>query len=104
MGKLKIVVVAIIMAASLTLGALTYSASAATMLGDINVSAACQRQRFTAHTVIVWPGNAFSWRCNAAGLHLSVDMNRACRDQYGDTRAWANTLDASHPFSWRCFR
>jgi hypothetical protein len=83
-------------------------ASASTRLGGVNVEAECQFAYGYHAYVAYW--SAYGWRCNPVpgnvyykGLDKSVDMNLACRLQYG-SGAFASASDAGNPYSWSCYR
>lgn len=83
------------------------SGSAATALGGIDISGACADQ---------WPGtvarlvsnNVYGWRCrvyySVGWRDFGVDLNRACRTQYGRSNAYAKYGNYNDPYSWRCYR
>ncbi len=83
------------------------------VLGGIDVARACQQQTLVAYFGAVLVGNnpnAYSWRCRVYGTPLqwptlwesSVDMTRACKSQYNNSRAFAETTNWQSPYSWRC--
>jgi len=83
------------------------------VLGGINMARACQQQTLVAYFGAVLVGNnpnAYSWRCRVYATPLnwptlwesSVDMTRACRSQYNNSRAFAETTNLQSPYSWRC--
>lgn len=102
---------AALIAASLSLESLPVNAG---VLGGINMQRACNNQvRFyLVDAVLVGnPQNAYSWRCRGYLLTIakiwpwwdySVDMTAACRKQYNNSRAFAQTTNWQSPYSWRC--
>ena len=102
-------------AAAITIGAVAAlpaiqapPASASTRLGGVNVENECQFAYGYHAYVAYW--SAFGWRCNPVPgnpyykiLDKSVDMNQACRLQYGGG-AFASYSDAGNPYSWSCYR
>jgi hypothetical protein len=92
----------------LTLGGLATAApaSAATIIGGIDIAQQCRVQEWRPlEARLLDPHNAYSWRCYSpyTGNLYSVDMNAACRNQYG-SGAYAVVLNGSDPYSWRCAR
>lgn len=82
-------------------------ASASTRLGGVSVEAECQFAYGYHAYIASW--SAFGWRCNPVpnnpyykGLDKSVDMNQACRIEYGGS-AFAEYSDAGNPYSWSCY-
>jgi hypothetical protein len=83
-------------------------ASASTRVGGVNVEAECQFSYGYHAYVAYW--SAWGWRCNPVpgnayykGLDENVDMNLACRLQYG-SNAFASASDSGNPYSWSCYR
>lgn len=90
-------------------------AEAATNLGGVDLRSHCRATLGGSHTYVEnrSPYNAYSWKCwygnqlnwwtfRWAGPY-SIDVNAACRRQYGGG-AWAYTSNSSNPYSWRCYR
>jgi hypothetical protein len=82
-------------------------ASASTRLGGVSVEGWCQFAWGYHAYIAYW--SAWGWRCNPVPnnsyykvLDKSVDMNGACRLQYGNG-AWASASDAGNPYSWSCY-
>ncbi|WNV86815.1 hypothetical protein [Umezawaea sp. Da 62-37] len=81
-------------------------ASAAVILGGIDVAQQCRVQDW--RPLDAWlldANNAYSWRCHSpyTGNLYNVDMGNACARQYGGG-AFSVLLNASDPYSWRCAR
>lgn len=84
------------------------------VLGSINMARACQQQSSTYLFDAILVGNnpnAYSWRCRSYALtwyrgwpswDASIDMTQACRSQYNNGRAFAETTNLQSPYSWRC--
>jgi hypothetical protein len=93
----------------LALGAaatLAPTASAATIIGGINVAQQCRVQEWRPlEARLLDAHNAYSWRCYSpyTGNYYGVNMNAACLNQYG-SGAYAIVLNTSDPYSWRCAR
>jgi hypothetical protein len=84
------------------------SAKAATRVGGVDVERHCQWAWGYHAYVAYW--SAFGWRCNPVPnnayykiLDKNVDMNAACRLQYGNN-VWASYSDSRNPYSWSCYR
>ncbi len=107
----KKLLTAAIIAASLSLETLPVNAG---VLGGINMGKACQQQTlvYNVDALLVGnPQNAYSWRCRVylasfgkfwPWWDYSVDMTAACRKQYYNPRAFAETTNWQSPYSWRC--
>jgi len=83
------------------------------VLGGIDVRKACQQQTlvYNVDAVLVGnPPNAYSWRCRTYATAFfkwpwwdsSVDLTRACKSQYNNSKAFAETTNFQSPYSWRC--
>jgi hypothetical protein len=108
----KKLLTAAIIAASLSLETLPVNAG---VLGGINITVTtCKNQTllYNVNPVLVGSNpNAYSWRCRAylgsfgtfwPSWDYSVDMTAACRNQYKNSRAFAETTNWQSPYSWRC--
>jgi hypothetical protein len=100
------------MAVALTLGlgvVLAAPAQAATQLGGLSVSSACYYQwgASTYPTIVGVNGGAYNWRCRldlgGTSSYFTINFNQECNRAYGGG-AWASPLNASDPYSWRCWR
>ncbi|GAA0591235.1 hypothetical protein GCM10010174_02900 [Kutzneria viridogrisea] len=81
-------------------------ASAATIIGGIDVARQCQvQERRPLEVRLLDSGNPYSWRCYSpyTGNYYSVNMNAACVNQYG-SGAFPVVLDPHNAYSWRCAR
>lgn len=77
-------------------------------LGGINLYGYCR------YVIVSPPGeavlvqyHAYGWRCRVPNTtaYYSIDMNRACRWQYGGWgNVWASTSNLNDPYSWWCYR
>ncbi|TCO46865.1 NlpC/P60 family protein [Kribbella antiqua] len=78
-------------------------ASAATVLGGVDMQRACDTQypgRGSRATVTNW-SSAYSWKCVAPSFSGGIDVNRACATQYSQG-AYAGLRDAANPYTWFC--
>jgi hypothetical protein len=64
-------------------------------LGGMDLNGWCQRTNGYWARVLD-ANNAYTWRCGNAG----IDLNAACRWQYG--QGWASLASASNAYSWSC--
>jgi hypothetical protein len=101
---------AMLIATTATIGATVLSgaqnASATTILGGVNMQAACNTQ-YPGFGLTAKPldtHNAYSWRCTAPWDNTrGIDVNAACANQYGGG-AYSHLLDPGNAYSWRCAR
>ena len=101
-------VAAVLFVTAVGIVGLQTSAGAATRVGGVDVERVCQWDYGYHAYVAYW--SAFGWRCNPVPnnpyykiLDKNVDMNKACRLQYGQY-AWASYSDPGNPYSWSCYR
>jgi hypothetical protein len=111
------------------LAAMVQQASAASRLGGVDLNGYCKAKYSTVslnYSSVATAGlkynDAGGWRCYQATLMLwpisfkplkyrqvrhyyehSIDMNDACRRQYG-SGVYAATNNWSNPYSWSCYR
>ncbi|KAA2252268.1 hypothetical protein F0L68_36670 [Solihabitans fulvus] len=86
--------------------AMATPASAATIIGGIDVGQQCSVQTWRPlEARLLDPNNAYSWRCYSKWTqnYYGVDMDGACRNQYG-AGAFSVVLDPNNAYSWRCAR
>lgn len=104
-----------ILAVALAFGAILATsapASASSQLGGVSVAEYCARNvgsgtgapSIATNINDRWDG----WRCATRWGLASVDMNKACRQQYPRSWWWQPHAFAGHTstsmFSWRCYR
>lgn len=102
--------------AALLIGAsfLSAPAQARQRLGGINLETECARQHGNQFLTGVFLHNSrdpYSWKCRRyidsfriTYTEHGMDLNRACREQYRDSRAYAEVTDRNNAYSWKCFR
>jgi len=76
-------------------------------LGPLDFPRYCKRSGATAALLndeSEQPQAAYHWRCNSAGTSEPIDVQAACRSQYGTSEGAAGVLDLDDAFSWRCLR
>jgi hypothetical protein len=81
-------------------------ASAATIIGGVDMQRACTKQYpGMGLTAVVLDGNnAYSWKCRSPwGYTGGINVNAACGEQYGGG-AYSTVLNPRDPYSWRCVR
>jgi O-glycosyl hydrolase len=87
------------------------------VLGGINIDGYC-RATYSYYPysgrAILMGSNAYLWRCDVKRYngpyaypmfsysYPSIDLNAACRWQYGGS-AYAKTNNPSSPYSWQCY-
>ena len=102
--RVRILGVAVV-AAVLALAAFaSHSSHTEAAEGGINIDAYCQ-YRFlgSARAQLVPPYNVYSWVCRyIGGQAYGINLNDACKWQYG--RWWASAAYRSYwnPYSWYC--
>lgn len=71
-------------------------------LGGLNnLLQQCQARGYDT-IVLEAPLSSTSWKCGNRANLADLDMNRACRDQYGTRDAFARAEDSGNPYSWVC--
>lgn len=84
--------------------------SSAITLGGIDLTAQCRRQTSdpAAHVELTKgasaPGAAYAWICQAYYGQFALDLNAACRTQYGLSTAYARANDPNNAYSWQCIQ
>jgi len=99
-----LMVVAILACASFgSFGTAAKPAQAAT--GGINIDAYCKASYMGTARAILVANNVYGWRCQYTwyGLKIyGIDLNAACRWQYGRSWATSHFNNYSNPYSWYC--
>ncbi len=110
MRRLNLLTVVILTLSTLFVGSPSSVAYAGSTLslGGINLYGYCR------YVLVSPPGeavlvqhNAYGWRCRLpnTNAYFSIDMNRACKWQYGSWgQVWASTWNTADPYSWWCYR
>jgi hypothetical protein len=79
------------------------SAKAANIdVGGLNLDAYCRTFYGSNSRLISY--NAGGWRCPSRYGLASVNTNAVCQWQYRNSGLWAQALNWSNPYSWRCFK
>lgn len=88
---------------------LSGNASAAQELGPVDLGAYCRSTGWDAAVLEgppQGPNAAYTWACERGGgsEHGSVDVQAACRRQYGVPDATASPTNVNDAYTWRCYR
>lgn len=75
-------------------------------LGSVDLKAYCQRRGYDGAELdgpIEGPYAAYNWRCFDSTRTDSIDVQDACRAEYGLPDATAKAADLNDAYSWRCY-
>ncbi len=82
------------------------------VLGGVDLNRYCESKAGLSASEAVPGRDAYGWKCRVynsiaripiLGWHdQGIDMNEACRQQYRNPRASAETTNRNSPWSWRC--
>ncbi len=88
-------------ALAMAFGTMTLVATPAQAGGGVDLQRyGCNLQAPGTSAVIVkW--NVYGWRCKGGISYFNIDVNRACKAQYGSLSS-AYYTDYGNPYSWRC--
>jgi hypothetical protein len=68
----------------------------------VNLDAECRGLYGPTAVSALEGGTVFDWHCHAGSASWSLDVEDACRRQYGDPNIHAEYQDATDPLSWIC--
>lgn len=71
-------------------------------LGGVNIDAYCKNRFGSGARAVLVENTAWGWRCRIRQDLVSLSIDNACRFQYQNQRAYAQTRNSRDPYSWVC--
>jgi hypothetical protein len=72
------------------------------VLGGIDIDRHCREIHGSGSYATLIERTAWGWRCQSGSNQYSIDLTNACKRQYNNQNARAETTNSRDPYSWRC--